>query len=71
MSKFAKGMECLYICYFHTAKKNKNKLMDAYDQNKRDCKRLKKCSIEDLGKALLKWIKVQRSTDFPVSELIK
>jgi len=31
-----------------TLLKNQSKLMDAYDQNKTDCKQLKKCSKEDL-----------------------
>ncbi|XP_042899743.2 tigger transposable element-derived protein 4-like [Parasteatoda tepidariorum] len=50
-----------------TLLKNKGKLMDAYVQSKTDCKRLKKCSKEDLDEALLKWMKVQRSADLPVS----
>ena len=50
-----------------TMLKNKEKLMAAFDQNKNDCKRLKKCVKEDLDEALSKWMKVQRSADFPLS----
>lgn len=50
-----------------TLLKNKEKLISAFDDRKNDCKRLKKCSKEDLDEALLKWMKVQRSADFPVN----
>lgn len=50
-----------------TMLKNKEKIMEAFEQNKKDCKRLKKCSKEDLEEALLKWMKVQRSLNFPIS----
>lgn len=75
LQELEKGVKNVEVCKKYglssstvsTLLKSKEKLYDAFYKNKAECKRLKKCSKEDLDEALLKWMKVQRSEDFPVS----
>lgn len=50
-----------------TLLKNKEKLQKAHNEQKSDCKRLKKCVKEEVDEALIKWFRCQRSANFAIS----
>ena len=46
--------------------KNKDKLFEGLEQSSSDAKKMRDCNYEQVGKALFKWLSLQRSQNVPI-----